>query len=68
MVIEKANKIVWVHLALLAVALIYSANNLIAKIAMPEFIGARGDDQTLIDGHGLGGGELIIYLIYVGVM
>ncbi|MEY4852068.1 MAG: hypothetical protein RLY64_261 [Bacteroidota bacterium] len=42
MVIEKANKIVWVHLALLAVALIYSANNLIAKIAMPEFIGARG--------------------------
>lgn len=42
MVIEKANKIVWVHFALLAVALIYSANNLIAKVAMPEFIGARG--------------------------
>jgi drug/metabolite transporter (DMT)-like permease len=41
-VIEKGNKILWVHLALLGVALIYSANNLIAKIAMPEFIGARG--------------------------
>ncbi len=38
----KANKIVWIHFALLGVALIYSANNLIAKIAMPEFIESRG--------------------------
>jgi drug/metabolite transporter (DMT)-like permease len=32
----------WVHLALLAVAMIYSANNLIAKIAMPRYIGSNG--------------------------